>query len=274
MQDFSLGICQLQVTANKEQNLERAYRQLKYAAAHGANLAVLPEMFNCPYDQSYFTTFAEGMTGDTMKMLADAARNLNLYVVGGSFPLLENGFIYNYSPVFNNQGNLLTGHRKMHLFDVNLPDIRFMESETLTAGNRVTVFSTPWAAIGLGICYDLRFPELARLMVNAGAEVIVYPAAFGTVTGNLHWDLTLRARAVDNQVYTVGVGPAPNSELTYQTYGHSLVSDPMGHIIKKMGTQPTVNVIRLSAQEVREARDRLPLLKHRRHDLYRVCSMD
>ncbi|MGE5453813.1 MAG: carbon-nitrogen hydrolase family protein [Methylocystaceae bacterium] len=272
MQDFKLGLCQLQVTASKEENLARAFRQLRLTAARGAKIAVLPEMFTCPYNQSYFTTFAEDMNGSTMKMLAAAAQELNIFIIGGSFPLAESGRLYNYSPVFNPAGILIANHRKIHLFDIDLPEIRFMESETMAPGHEITVFTTPWATFGLGICYDIRFPELARLMVDAGAEVLVYPAAFGLVTGRLHWDLTLRARAVDNQVYTVGVGPAPNQDLPYISYGHSLVCDPMGRPIKKLGSKPSTSVIQLSSKAVSDARANQPLLKHRRHDLYRLIS--
>lgn len=273
MQDLSLGICQIQVTDSKEENLQRAYRQLCQVASRGANIAILPEMFNCPYDQSYFTTFAEDKNGFTMKMLSQTARELQIYIVGGSFPLQEAGNLYNYSPVFDREGALIAGHRKLHLFDIDLPGITFMESDTLSPGQQITVFSTPWAKIGLGICYDMRFPELARLMVDEGAEIIAYPAAFGMVTGPLHWELTLRARAVDNQVYTVAVGPAPNQDLPYLSYGHSLVCDPMGNPIKKLGFKPTSSVIPLSGQSVLDARGRLPLLAHRRHDLYQLNKL-
>lgn len=273
MKDFSLGICQIQVTASKEENLARAYRQLKTVAMGGAQVAVLPEMFTSPYDQSYFTTFAEDTNGPAMKMLAQAAREFKIYVVGGSIPLLENSAIYNYSPVFNPQGRLIAGHRKIHLFDVNLPDIQFSESAILTPGRHITTFRTPFATFGLAICYDLRFPELARLMVDQGAEVLLYPAAFGTVTGQLHWDLNLRSRAVDNQVYLAGVGPAPNADLPYITYGHSRVYGPMGQAIKKLGLRPAAAVVPLSAQELKNTRARLPLLQHRRHDIYKVCEL-
>lgn len=268
MQDFLLGICQIQVTTSKEENLKRAHSALKKVAGQGANVAVLPEMFNCPYDPVYFSTFAEDSEGPTINMLRKSALDLGIYIIGGSIPLYDEQKLYNACPVISPQGEMIACHRKVHLFDVDLPNNRIRESDSFVAGNESTVINTPWAMIGVAICYDLRFPELARNMVEKGAEVLVYPAAFSSVTGPMHWELTLRARAVDNQVYTIGVGSAPNPHLSFKPYAHSLVCDPMGRVIKKLGTKPQSAVTPLTGTTLYDTRRQLPLLKHRRPDVY------
>jgi Predicted amidohydrolase len=138
----------------------------------------------------------------TVKMLQETAKKNNIYLIGGSIPeKTEDGKFYNTSLIFNRNGDLLTKHRKVHLFDIDIKDkITFKESEYLQAGNQITVFDTEYCKVGVGICYDMRFPELGLLMAKKGAKVIVYAGCFNQTTGPLHWELLLRSRAVDNQV--------------------------------------------------------------------------
>ena len=208
--------------------------------------------------------------GDTWKKCSRLAAERGIYLVAGSMPERdEAGHIYNTSYVFDRNGHQIGKHRKMHLFDIDVKGGQyFKESDTLTPGDQVTVFDTEFGKIGLCICYDFRFPELARLMVDEGARVIIVPAAFNMTTGPLHWELMFRQRAVDNQVYTIGAAPARDLNAGYHSWGHSIVADPWGKVLLEMEENPEVKIVDLDLDEVKKVREQLPLLKHRRRDIY------
>ncbi|NLV15916.1 MAG: carbon-nitrogen hydrolase family protein [Syntrophomonadaceae bacterium] len=271
-QRFQVGICQIKVVDDKALNLASAGRMVEEAARKGCRLAVLPEMFNCPYSNHHFPHYAENIpAGQTAAMLADLAAQHRIYLVGGSIPERDQqGRIFNTSLVFDPSGMLIAKHRKLHLFDIDIPDrIVFKESNTLSPGNKVTTFPTDFGLMGLGICYDLRFPELTRLMTMQGATTIIYPAAFNTVTGPDHWQLLLRSRALDNQVYVIGAGPAYNGEATYHAYGHSMAADPWGRVIAETGSEEALLSFEIDLDVITRIREELPLLKHRRPELYK-----
>ena len=162
---MKIGMIQSPVTASKEANLANAEQAIARAAADGADVAVLPEMFNCPYYNAAFVANAEPADGESVARLSAAAAQNGIYLVGGSIPLLEEGHIYNASFVFDRAGRLLAVHKKVHLFDIAIDGGQvFRESATFTAGDAVTVFDTEFGKMGLCICFDFRFPELARLM--------------------------------------------------------------------------------------------------------------
>lgn len=248
---------------------------VQQAARAGAELIVLPEMFNCPYSKELFPLYAESYPeGITFATLAEVARSQRVWLVGGSVPEREGDRIYNSAFVFNPEGQLMARHRKAHLFDVELPNMIFKESATLVAGNDITLFSTPVGEIGVLICYDLRFPEMFRLLVERGAVAVVIPAAFNMVTGPAHWEVLLRARAVDNQVYVLAVSPARDPAASYVAYGHSMAVDPWGEVVARAGAGEEIVYVRLEREKIKEIRQRLPLLKHRRLDLYQVVKAD
>ena len=204
-------------------------------------------------------------------MLSRAAAENHLWVVGGSIPELDGGRVYNTSYVFAPDGRCAARHRKMHLFDIDVDGgQRFRESDTLTAGDDVTVFDTPWGKMGLCICFDLRFQELSRLMTLAGAQVLLVPAAFNMTTGPAHWELLLRQRAVDNQLFTVGTAPARDESGSYVAWGHSMVCEPWGGIVHQCGTGEEVAVTELELSRIDAIRRQLPILSARRTDLYEV----
>ena len=184
-----LGLCQTRVTRDKGENLRLAEVALRQAADQGANLALLPEMFNCPYENPCFPLYGEPAGGETWQFLAAMARELGLYLAGGSVPELEGDKVYNTCYLFSPQGEELARHRKVHLFDIDVPGgQRFKESDTLAAGNQITVVDTPLGTLGLAICFDIRFAELFRVMGDRGAQLILVPAAFNMTTGPVHWD--------------------------------------------------------------------------------------
>ena len=260
---------QMHVCDDKRQNIRRACELIRKAAAESIDMAILPEMFCCPYDNGCFRRYGEAVGGEAQQALSALAKELEIYLVGGSVPELADGKVYNTCFVFDPRGDAVAKHRKVHLFDIDVAGgQRFMESDTLSAGDGITTFSTPWGVMGLCICFDLRFEELARLMTLRGAKVLIVPAAFNMTTGPAHWELLFRQRAVDNQVFTVGTSPARDTAAGYVAYGNSIVCDPWGGVVSRCGAEETVAVTELALSRIDEVRRQLPILSARRTDLY------
>ena len=264
------ALVQMRVDSNKLKNLQIASDSISQAAEQGADMVVLPEMFCCPYHTSNFPIYAEKEGGPHWQMMSDAAKQNHVYLVAGSMPEKDdNGLIYNTSYAFDREGKQIVKHRKMHLFDIDVKGGQsFKESDTLTAGNQVTVFDTEFCKMGLAICYDFRFPELSRLMVERGAKVIIVPAAFNMTTGPAHWDILFRTRALDNQVYTIGTSPARDERACYVSYANSIVVSPWGDVTMKMDEKEGIKYCELDLERVESVRKQLPLLAHRRRDVY------
>lgn len=266
---FKIGLCQMKGSFNKKESMEKAEYFVKEAASQGAEVISLPEMWNCPYSNDYFREYAETESGETVDFLSKLARSLGIYLIGGSIPELDGDRVYNTSFSFDRSGSIIGKHRKVHLFDIDVKDgIRFMESETLTAGKDMTVIDTEFCKIGVAICYDVRFPEWFRKMALAGAKLIVLPAAFNMTTGPAHWDITMRVRALDNQVYFAANSPARDEEGPYQAYGGSCIVDPWGRFIEHGDEKESIIYGNIDLEYVDSVREQLPLLKHRRQNLY------
>lgn len=270
MRKFKIGIIQSHVYEDKDLSLENASKLIKKVATADADIIVLPEMFNCPYEAKNFPIYAEEITGHTWRFLSDMAKEQGVYIVGGSIPVFsEEEKILNSAFVFDREGNEIANHNKMHLFDIDIEGgQRFKESDTLSPGKKVTVFETEYCKIGLAICYDIRFPELSRLMADKGAEVIIIPGAFNLTTGPDHWELVFRGRALDNQVYTVGVAPARDMNASYHSFGHSLIVNPWGEVVASLEEKEDVLVYEIDLDMVNQIREQLPLTKHIRRDVY------
>ena len=265
------ALIQMTVTADKEQNIETACKKLREAAGHGADIAVLPEMFCCPYENSCFRPYGEAENGPAQAALSALAAETGMYIVGGSIPELAEGNVYNTSYVYGRDGALLAKHRKVHLFDIDVAGgQRFKESGTLSPGNAITTFETEFGTCGLCICFDLRFEELARCMCLRGAKVIFVPAAFNMTTGPAHWELLFRQRAVDNQCFTVGTSPARDEAAGYVAWGHSIVCDPWGTVLHQCDELEQTAVTTLDMARVASVRRQLPILSARRADVYEM----
>ena len=211
---------------------------------------------------------------EDVKELAATAKKYGIYLVAGSIPETDGGKLYNTAFVFDPEGKRIARHRKMHLFDIAVDGGQhFKESDTLTAGRDVTVFDTEFGKIGLCICYDIRFPELARLMALAGARAILVPAAFNMTTGPAHWELTFRARALDNQVFYFGTSPSRDLSASYHAWGHTIAVDPWGKVLAQMEEGPGMQTVEVCLDQVEPVRLQLPLLAHRRTDLYDVTRI-
>ncbi|CAK7356540.1 unnamed protein product [Dovyalis caffra] len=271
-------MCQLTVTTDKNQNLIHARSSIRVAAEQGARLVVLPEMWNCPCSNDYFAEFAEDFdnadASPSFCLLSEVASCHGLTVVGGSIPERNRNRLYNTCCVFGPDGKLKGKHSKVHLFDIDIPgDFVFKESETFAAGDNFTIVDTDIGRIGIGICHDIRFPELAMLYREKGAHLICYPGAFNMSTGKLLWDLVQRARAADNQLFVATCSPSRDSDGSYTIWGHSTLVGPFGEIIATSGHEDTVVVGEIDYSEIQLRRESLPLEKQRRGDIYQFMAI-
>lgn len=272
MSTLRIAQLQLPVFPSKEDTYAHVTAACEKAAAQGVDLIALPEMFCCPYETTNFPLYAEKEGGATWQFAADLARRLGVYLSAGSMPEAdEAGHIYNTAYVFDRSGRQIAKHRKMHLFDINVKGGQvFQESLTLTPGSEVTVFDTEFGRMGLCICYDFRFPELSRLMALEGAQILLVPAAFNMTTGPAHWELTFRSQALYNQVYAIGTAPARDLTANYHSWGHSIIVDPWGTVIAQMDETEGMQITDIDLNKVSSIREQLPLLQHRRTDLYEL----
>ncbi|KAF9475311.1 carbon-nitrogen hydrolase [Pholiota conissans] len=286
---FTLALIQLgSVGSNKSENLRHA-REMILKAAQGQgyskkpDIIVLPECFNSPYGHTHFPVYAEkigyipGKSYDTtqspsesVQMLSSVAKEIQTWLIGGSIPERDtDDKLYNTCTVYNPDGDLVVIHRKVHLFDIDIPGkIKFKESETLTGGNTLNSFSTGFAKIGLGICYDIRFPEMAMIAARQGCDMLIYPGAFNLTTGPLHWELLQRSRAVDNQVFVSMCSPARDLTAGYHAWGHSMVVDPMGRVLSEAGEGEEVIYADIDPNVLRDTRAGIPVTVQRRFDVY------
>lgn len=269
-QPLKVALIQLATTADKARNVSNAISKIGLAAQAGAKLIVLPECWNSPYSVAAFPEYAESIPGPTTNALAEAAKSNSVFLIGGSIPEREDSKLYNTSISFDPTGNLLAKHRKIHLFDIDVPGkIRFVESEVLSPGNTETLINLEgYGKVGLGICYDIRFPELAMRAARKGAFAMIYPGAFNTTTGPLHWELLARSRAVDNQIFVILDSPARDLSSSYHAYGHSLAVSPWGNILCEAEEKEQIVYAELDPTVINEVRSSIPVATQRRFDLY------
>lgn len=233
---------QMNSSADVASNLQLTDRLLEEAAADGCSLAVLPENFALmPTKSRDKAMHAEELSsGPIQSFLADAAVRHKLWIVAGSMPLKspESERVYGACPVYDADGAQQAVYRKIHLFDVKLPDHEesYQESWSMYPGNEVVAVDTPAGRVGLSICYDVRFPELYRQLVDDGATVFTVPAAFTKVTGEAHWQTLLRARAIENLAYVIAPGQYGNHADNRQTFGHSAIIDPWGRVLAEQAS--------------------------------------
>ncbi|ODQ64711.1 carbon-nitrogen hydrolase [Nadsonia fulvescens var. elongata DSM 6958] len=270
-QKLKIALLQVGATADKAANLALVKAKVTEAAANGAKLVVLPECFNSPYAVTAFPKYAESIPeGETTQFLSQLAQDTKTFIIGGSIPENADGKIYNTNISFNPRGELIGKHRKVHLFDINVPGkIRFIESEVLSPGNKATVIDIEgYGKVGVGICYDIRFPELASIAGRKGAFAMIYPGAFNLTTGPLHWSLLGRARSNDNQLYVLMCGPARDMTSGYHAWGHSLVADPLGQIITEADEKETIVYAELDPELIENTRATIPITTQRMFGVY------
>eukprot|EP00928_Gymnodinium_smaydae_P065464 TRINITY_DN48603_c0_g1_i2.p1 TRINITY_DN48603_c0_g1~~TRINITY_DN48603_c0_g1_i2.p1 ORF type:complete len:385 (+),score=67.18 TRINITY_DN48603_c0_g1_i2:35-1156(+) len=247
-----IALCQLAVGPDKATNLRGARAAIEAAADRGARFVVLPECWNCPYGGKYFDRYAEAVPGvggvvegdssPSVALLVELARKRGIYICGGSNPEREGGKLYNAGVVVDDQGAIISKYRKVHLFDIDIPGkMTFKESDTLTAGSEPNVFDTPWGKMGVAICYDMRFPELAMLMRARGAKCFV-----------------------------IACSPARVPGFEYQAWGHSTVVDPWAEVVATCEHEPCTLHTELDFAQVEAFRENVPISKQKRPDIYRL----
>ena len=267
-----VALLQMISTADLESNLEQATGLLKHAAEQGAVLAVLPENFALLNTEG-LRAFAETELDRVVSLLCAQAVDLGIWILLGSVPMStsEQG-----EPVItprvraaclliDSLGNIRARYDKLHLFDVDVADQQktYRESEFVEAGDDLVVVDTPVGALGLSICYDLRFPEQYQRLREAGAELIAVPSAFTHVTGQAHWEVLLRARAIENQVYILGCNQGGANGEGRESWGHSMIVDPWGRLIAQCQKGSGSVVAEIDLEYLADIRQKMPVLAHR-----------
>jgi predicted amidohydrolase len=288
-----VGAVQTTAGPDRQDNLEAAAELVDDAVASGARLVILPEYFSVAGSPSFLRSHAEPLDGPTATWGSTIARRHGIHLLAGSFPerpagstgaVVDADRLFNTSCLLGPDGRTLAVYRKIHLFDVDLEGTSFCESATMAPGTDLVVVplesdpigDLPPTVLGLSICYDLRFPEIYRIMTLMGATVLVVPAAFTATTGPAHWELLLRSRAVENEAFVVGVGQVGDLPPGMPAcHGHTMVVDPWGTVVaERTGPGPGIVVAELDMSRVRQVRAELPVLAHRRPGAYRWADDD
>ena len=266
----TLRVAAIQLTtgADAAANLIAAECLVREASDRGARLIVLPEKW--PSLDVTESAPAQGPRGPWRSAACDWARSLGIWLLAGSIleSAPEESRAYNASVLFSPAGEAAASYRKIHLFDVEVGGHTYRESATTVAGAVVATGLVDGLRVGLSICYDLRFPELYRSLADRGADVLVVPAAFTETTGRAHWEVLLRARAIENQAFVIAANQVGQHANGTSSYGHSMIVDPWGRILAEASDGPGIVVADLDLGQLAEIRERLPALKHRRGDVF------
>jgi deaminated glutathione amidase len=257
---------------DKAANLETAERLVAQAASTGADVVVLPEKWNGIGDARFYHDTAEPLEGGvSVAAMSLWARTHGITLVGGSIVELREGREKrsNTSLVFDSDGDLVATYRKIHLFDVEVGGVVYRESESEEPGDEAVVADVEEWKLGLSVCYDVRFPELYRILALEGAQLVTVPAHFTTPTGKDHWHVLLRARAIENQLYVVAAAQVGETLPGKPAYGRSLIVDPWGLVLAQAPDQETVISAELDLAHLRDIRSKLPSLANRQASAYR-----
>jgi predicted amidohydrolase len=263
---------QMTSRTDKAANLETAERLVAQAAATGADVVVLPEKWNGIGDAAFYHDTAEPLeSGESVTAMSTWARMHGITLVGGSIVELREGREKrsNTSLVFDSDGELVATYRKIHLFDVEVGGVVYRESESEEPGDEAVVVEAEDWQLGLSVCYDVRFPELYRILALEGAQLVTVPAHFTTPTGKDHWHVLLRARAIENQLYVAAAAQIGETLPGKPAYGRSLIVDPWGIVLAQAPDEETVISAELDLAQLRDTRAKLPSLANRQANAYR-----
>ena len=274
-----VGLVQLQPTRDVSTNLQLVLQAVSDAAQQQAELIVLPENALCIGTNQMMRDAAVSIDGAEIMAIRAAARDAMAHVVVGGFkqrtdkPLLRNTLL-----VIDPQGQVQGTYNKIHLFDAVVNGTTFRASDVESAGDHLVIANVNGVRVGLSICFDLRFPEMFRQLARAGAQVILVPAAFTRTTGNAHWEVLLRARAIENQTYIVASATIASPDATaagFETWGHAMVAGPWGDVLADLGEQDyAVKVIDLDLTKIEAIRHKLPVLNTGRPDVYQSVPVE
>jgi deaminated glutathione amidase len=262
---------QLNSTDDKGRNLRVAERLVREAAADRAELVCLPEKWTVLGDSEALQNGAEPLDGPSLTAARGWARELGIHLLAGSIAERVEGQdrLFNTSVLIGPQGEDLAAYRKIHMFDVEVEGVAYRESENEDAGDEIVVASLGDLQLGLSVCYDLRFPELYRILAVRGARVVTVPSAFTSPTGRAHWEILLRARAIENQVFVIAANQIGKAPPHYESYGHSMIVDPWGVVLNEAPDEQCFVAADLDLAEQEQVREKLPALANRRPAAYR-----
>lgn len=268
-----MAVIQLNSRNIPSENMAVVEQSLDRAAAMGAQFVALPELWTYLGPYAGYEEAAQTIPGPAIELLQEKARKHNMIVHGGSIverhPAIAGKF-YNTSVLIDRRGEIMAQYRKIHLFDVQLANgEKHLESERIIPGDKVVTAEVDGITFGLTVCYDLRFPELYRSLVLQGAHVLLVPAGFTLHTGRDHWEVLLRARAIENLCYVVAPGQVGTYPPNKQCFGRSMIVDPWGLVIAQAQDMPTVIMAEVDLARIEQARAQIPCLEHRRPQLYR-----
>lgn len=254
-----MKICMKQMMVYKD----NSYNLDQLNHIEDCDILVLPEMWNCPY---YNDILKESYKwhDESLDKLKQVARQHHIWIVGGSICVKENDHLYNRCYILNDVGNVVCSYDKTHLFTFK----NYTEADVFTAGDHFQTFDTPWGTCGILLCYDIRFPEVSRILSKNGARILFCPAAFNEKVTKKHWSLFTQTRALENEVFVCGVAPAKYTYKNYTSGGHSMIVSPFGDIIEELSDNKESCVINIDLKQIQKAREQMPFWKIRRCDLY------
>ncbi|QXO17099.1 MULTISPECIES: carbon-nitrogen hydrolase family protein [Vibrio] len=264
-----VGLIQMTSGPDVEQNLAYIARQAQVLAGQGAEWVVTPENAVVLGNREDYHSHAEAFgQGPMQAELSRIARDNQLWLLVGSMPIARAEGVTTTSILFNPQGAAVAHYDKLHMFDVDVADghQRYRESETFTPGNQVVVVPTPFGQLGLSICYDVRFPNLYAELRRLGAQILLVPAAFTAVTGRAHWEVLLRARAIETQCWVIAVGQGGHHPCGRETWGHSMIINPWGEVVASLGQSPANLVADIELDQLDRLRRTMPIIEHTRFD--------
>lgn len=275
MNNVTLGLVQMNPGQDKAANLGTAERLIGEAVAKGAEFVALPETFHCRGPNELKFATAEPVPGEITALMASLARQHGIYLLAGSFNEQVNDpadhRLFNTSLLFDPEGEIVAMYRKIHLFDVMIDgQITAQESSRNRPGDKLVTAQTPFGVLGLSICYDLRFPELYRSLALQNAIMTFVPSNFAVHTGRDHWEVLLRARAIENSMYIVAPATIGHGGTSFHAYGRSMIIDPWGTVIATAPDTETTLVSTINLDRVQEVRKGLPSLQNRRPETYRL----
>ena len=262
---------QLNSTSDVDSNVESAERLIRASARDGAELAVLPEKWSLLASGEVSAELAQPLDGPVIGAARSWARELGIHLIAGSVPERVPGreLLSNTSLLIDADGEIAATYRKIHMFDVDVGGVSYRESANEKAGEEIVSADVDGVRVGLTICYDLRFPELFRILTVAGARVITVPSAFTAETGRPHWEILLRARAIENQVFILAANQTGEADPHYNSWGHTMLVDPWGRVLDSVDEGEGFAIADLDLEELERIRERIPALANRRASAYR-----
>jgi predicted amidohydrolase len=265
------AVVQLNSQEDKQRNLDSAARLVSEAATDGADLVCLPEKWNVLGDSRALVAGAEPIEGPTLDAARGWARDLGIHLLAGSIAERVDGHerLFNTSVLIGPAGDDLAVYRKIHMFDVEVGGVTYRESDNEEAGEEIVSAEVGDVQLGLTVCYDLRFPELYRILAVRGARVITVPSAFTAATGRDHWEVLLRARAIENQAFIVAANQFGSAPPHYESYGRSAIVDPWGVVLAMAPDEECFVAADLDLAAQERIREKLPSLANRRPNVYR-----